>query len=72
MMKLQRVLNLHEAMKGCYFFQPPASAGQRRAYEAHNSLETEIIHDGKTIGISQVTECSCKNVYYKMSITIDG
>lgn len=71
--KLQKVLELHEKMRGAYFYTPPCSARGRRSYERQNSLNTSVVDDqGNEILIQQETSCSCRNVYYKMKIFING
>lgn len=69
---LQSIIDLHEKMKGAYFYTPPASAAGRRAYETKNSMATEFDVDGQKVEVVQSASCSCKNVYYKMTICIDG
>lgn len=69
---LQDIIDLHEKMRGAYFYTPPGNATGRRSYERKNSMTTEFEYAGQRIEIVQDTQCSCKNVYYKMSINIDG
>lgn len=69
---LQSIIDLHNKMKGAYFYSPPQQAYARRRYEEHNSMSTEFVLDGEEILVEQITSCSCKNVYYSMSIYIDG
>jgi hypothetical protein len=59
-------------MRGCYFYSSPYSAASRRSYERCNSMTTEFELDGQQIRVEQGTTCSCRNVYYKMTIYIDG
>ena len=66
--KLNAVLELHLYMSGAYFYSPPSNAYGRRSYEEKKSLETQI---GEFV-ISQVTQCSCSNVYYSMRIFQNG
>lgn len=70
--KLNDVLCLHDKMKGAYFFTPPRVASMRRRYEENNSLETEFSYKGDDYLVSQVTNCSCKNVYYSVSYYKNG
>jgi len=69
---LEQIIALHASMKGCYFYTPPCGATGRRAYEKNHSLTTEFDVDGQHIRVEQGTSCSCSNVYYSMSIYIDG
>lgn len=61
-------LSLNEKFKGAYFFTPPSNAGSRRGYERHNSFE----YDGDGIVLKFKVECSCRNVYVRKNIEIDG
>ena len=70
--KIENILTLHEKMKKAYFFAPPQKAKSRREYEEYNSKKTTTTHKGQKIEVAQITECSCKNVYYKMTIFVNG
>lgn len=70
--KLNSIISLHEEMKNSYFFYSPSHASGRRAYEDSHSLDTIIFTDVSIIRVVQETSCSCKNVYYSMSIYEDG
>ena len=70
--QLESIIDLHEKMRGSYFYNPPMSASSRRSYEKYNSLTSEFTFNNQKITVEQNTSCSCKNVYYKMYITIDG
>ena len=70
--KLEAVIELHDKMKGCYFYTPPHTASKHRFYEEVNSLKTEFEYDGDSIVIEQVTSCSCRNVYYSVTYYING
>lgn len=70
--KMNEILALHNKMKAAYFFQSPRLAADRRRYEERNSLETSFTYKGHIYKVSQITSCSCSNVYYQMSIYIDG
>lgn len=65
------ITNLHDSMKNSYFFYSSNNAASRRSYETMNSRTTEFIFDEKRYIVKQVTKCSCKNVYYKLSIDTD-
>lgn len=69
---LESIIDLHDKMKNCYFFSSPSSAAMRRSYEKYNSMTTEFELDGQQVKVVQDTKCSCRNVYYKMTIYIDG
>ncbi len=72
MKNLQNIIDLHEKMRGAYFFSPPSFASGRRSYENRNSLTTNFIHDGQSVRVEQDTRCSCRNVYYSMKIYVNG
>lgn len=69
---LNEIISLHETMRKAYFFSSPQTAYERRRYEVHHSLSTYFVYGGHEYEIKQVTECSVRNVYYKMNILIDG
>jgi len=66
--QLNEVIYLHEKMKGAYFFKPPCNAASRRLYEEKNSLITLFSFENNEYKVMQTTNCSCNNIYYKMSI----
>lgn len=70
--RIKMAIELHENMKGCYFYSSPCNSHGRRSYEKRNSLTTKFTYKKQKIEIKQVTDCSCKNVYYKMLIIIDN
>jgi hypothetical protein len=70
--KLYDILHLHEKMRKAYFYTPPSCASGRRWYEKKNSLTSEFELGGQKIKVVQETTCSCRHVYYKMAIYIDG
>lgn len=69
---LEDIIILHNKMRNCYFFDSPGTASSRRYYESNNSMDTEFVYDGHKYKVDQNTSCSCKNVYYRMHIYIDG
>ena len=69
--KLEAVVDLHEKMRKSYFFSSPSVAALRRRYEENNSLETTLVHKNDKICIKQITKCSCRHVYYSMSIYVN-
>lgn len=70
---LEDRLTLHDKMKGSYFYSSPGSASSRRSYEKNNSRDTlKFVVDGKEYTWKQTTDCSCRNVYYKSIVTVDG
>jgi len=64
---LNRIIDLHECMKGAYFFTPPNDAQSRRRYEDKHTLYSEFEYKGNRYYVKQETTCSCRNVYYKIS-----
>ena len=67
------IIEQHEKFKNSYFWNPPSSASSRRSYEEKNSRnDIAFDHDGKHFEISQSVSCSCKNVYYRFSVHVDG
>jgi len=70
--KLQEIINTHKKMRGAYFFRPPSSALRRRNYEIARSSHMTFSINGVAYEIDQITECSCKNVYYSLSVVVGG
>ena len=71
---LDSIIDLHERMRGAYFFLPPANSYARRVYENKNSMTSEVKTTSGHYVVRQDTECSCRKVYYRMTINllIDG
>lgn len=63
---------LNERMKGSYFWSSPRDAASRRRYEEQHSLEGEFEYKGHTYYVSLTTSCSCRNIYFRQFIEIDG
>jgi hypothetical protein len=66
------IVTLHSKMGGAFFYSPPSTASARRSYEKNHSLDYDFAVDGKKYSVDIVTSCSCKNVYYNCTITVDG
>lgn len=67
----REIVGLHEKMRNAYFFQPPGNANMRRSYEEYNSKVTLFSLDQNNYEIIQTTNCSCKNIYYKLTINVN-
>ena len=63
---------LNERMRGSYFWSSPRDAASRRRYEEQHSLGANFEYKGHTYYINLVTECSCRNIYFKQYIELDG
>jgi len=70
--KVRKIVNLHEKMKNAFFWSPPAGAASRRSYEKSHSNSVSFVHDKKKYVVRQSTECSVKNIYYSLNITVNG
>ncbi len=68
----EKVVELNEKMGGAYFFSPPSSASGRRSYEKQNSLQGQFRLKGNIYEISLETDCSCKIVYFRRNIKVNG
>ena len=68
--ELKEITSTHESWKKSYFYLPPSSAYGRRSKEFKNSYEFKT--NAGLLKVTQELEMSCKNVYYRISITIDG
>ena len=69
---LRAVLDAHARFKSSYFWTPPSSASGRRRMAADNSRDLNFEYDGRTYSVCQDVGCSCRNVYYKLAVTVDG
>lgn len=69
---LERIINLHNSMDGCYFFNPPTVAASRRSFEDNHSLTSTFEYNGDTYTVEQKTRCSTRNVYYHVNYYKNG
>lgn len=69
--KIEDAISFHEKFKNAYFFDPPSSANSRRSYEKHNQKDIKFIYDGKEYRYSGYVTCSCRNVYYYGTFSVD-
>ncbi len=67
---VQEFLRRHERFAGCYFWNPPSTASARRRMEFKTRFS--FVLNGVTYTFDQSVDCSCKNVYYASSITVNG
>lgn len=70
--KLEAVIDLHEKMKGVYFWHAESSAGGRRSCEKKNSLTTDFEWNGDKYRIEQITECTCSHTEFHTNYYING
>lgn len=68
---LLRHIHYHEANKGSFFWTPPSSASQRRALE-FTITEVVRVDDGIELELYQELRCSCANVYWTSSVSVNG
>ena len=68
--QLTEMLDNHEKYKNTYFWSPPINASGRRAMEFNESIE--FVLNGKKYSWKQDLSCSCRNVYWKSSVHVDG
>lgn len=70
---LKSVIAQHEKFKSSFFWTPPCNANGRRSMEKANTREPlSFRFDGRTYHVEQSVDCSCANVYYIFSVTVDG
>jgi len=70
---LAEIIDQHERFKNSYFWRPPSSAAARLAYEKkHTRDDVMFEHNGKQHLVTQTVDCSCKNVYYRFAVFVDG
>jgi len=70
--KVQSAIDHHERFKNAYFWSPPANAAGRRSYESKNSFSVKFKHNGDVYEYDSSVSCSCKNVYYRGTFTVNG
>jgi len=61
---LGHLIERHEKHRGCYFWRPGATAGERR----RNSFLYHRYYG--RLEVYQCREDSCRNVYYKLSVKV--
>lgn len=73
---IENVLRLHEKYRSSYFWSASRyNAGQRRREEsifAKNNPDFDIVTANGTIEVRPELSISCKNVYYKLNIWLNG
>ena len=69
---INAILARHDRFKSSYFWSPPGHASSRRQMENRESTSLSFSLDGTVYDIVQSVTCSCKNVYYSLSIAVDG
>lgn len=70
--QVEAILARHDRMKNSYFWTPPGSAADRRRMEARESIDLAFTYRGDAYSIAQDVTCSCRNVYYRLSVTRNG
>jgi len=70
---IQDAINTHEKYKKAYFWHSPSNASGRRAMEDRFEGKDFVLHtaNGK-IEVEFNFSVSCKNVYYSMSVYLNG
>ena len=70
---IDEIIKQHEKFRNSYFWSPPSSSSARRSYEKRYSRDDVVFdHDGKHYEISQTVSCSCRDIYYRFSVHVDG
>ena len=69
--KIEDAISFHEKFKNAYFFGPPSSASSRRSYEKQNQRDIKFSYNGMKYSYSSRVTCSCKNVYYYGTFSVD-
>lgn len=70
--KIDDAISFHEKFKNAYFFEPPSSASSRRSYEKYNQRDIKFSYNGMNYPYSSRVTCSCKNVYYYGTFSVDN
>ena len=69
---IETIIARHERFSSSYFWAPPGNASGRRQMEAQNSASLVVDLAGDHYEISQSVSCSCRNVYYRLSVSRNG
>lgn len=69
---IETYLVYSEKFKNAYFWTPPQNASGRRSLENAYSLDFSFEYDGKKYRCSFSIDCSCKNIYVRKNIQVDG
>lgn len=67
---IQDIISTHDKFRNSYFWSPPRNSSSRRSMEFEH--EYEFKYKEKTYNVLQTLSCSCKNVYYKLAVFVDG
>ncbi len=73
--EINRIIETHEKYNRCFFFHPSTTAGGRRFNERkfkENNPQVGFESKEGFIEVCMHYEESCKNVYYKLHITLNG
>lgn len=68
--ELAAIVADHDRHKGCYFWTPRTNASSRRAAEFSRDLTFQV--GPRTYSVEQSHTESCKNVYYRLAVAVDG
>lgn len=68
--KLERIVAEHDRHQGSYFWRSRTRASSRRAAEFRNELTFRW--KGQTVAVEQWHKESCRRVYYRLCVTVDG
>lgn len=70
--QIEKAINHHEYFRNAYFWNPPKTSGERRKYEERNSCYIEFTYDGKQYAYECIMTCTCRNVIYNGTFSVDG
>lgn len=69
---LAEIISTHTEMKGAWHFSPPYRASARRRYEEDRTRAVAFVYQGMRYEVDQHCVCSAKNIYYKLTVRVDG
>ena len=70
--EITEAIDLHISMKNAYFWSPPSNAAGRRRMEDQRSITLEFIYKGYHYSVNLDTRCTCRNVRYSSTISVNG
>ena len=70
--KVTEIVKRHAKFKNSYFWGAPLRASERRWMEKMNSTTFQFRFNNCKYEIDQNVRCSCRYVYYKLFVYVDG
>jgi len=69
--QIRAAIDIHESMKGSYFWKPPTTASGRRRLEKEKTFQMDFIFRGVRYSIDIQTDVTCRHIQYSCAIHKD-